>query len=97
DLKTSQQIFWQWWRWLQPEWRGVTVDKKNGDPNSEPLDSSSRDVLPDDATWQGLDASGVNGFMNVMLYLYFWGRQVKLENKGRKQWLDAIDDVQWVL
>ncbi|KIY60994.1 hypothetical protein CYLTODRAFT_460228 [Cylindrobasidium torrendii FP15055 ss-10] len=80
--------FWSWWRWLQPEWRETP-------PATYPLTKEDRELAEDD--WEGVDASGNNGIINVMAYLLFWGMRVVQTGAGRQEWIDALCDVEWVL
>ncbi|KIY62547.1 hypothetical protein CYLTODRAFT_458894 [Cylindrobasidium torrendii FP15055 ss-10] len=95
--KETQEVFWGWWRWLQPEWRDIDVDDEKGNAICRAVAPSTRSPAPCDADWSGLDASGVNGLLNVMTYMYFWGRQIQGDQKGRGQWVEALEDVRWVL
>ncbi|KIY62057.1 hypothetical protein CYLTODRAFT_459326 [Cylindrobasidium torrendii FP15055 ss-10] len=96
-VKETEEVFWGWWRWLQPAWRSIDTDDENGAPICSPIALSTRPPVPYDADWSGLDASGVNGLLNVMTFIYFWGRQVKVDKKGQSQWLEALGEVRWVL
>jgi hypothetical protein len=47
-----------------------------------------------DGVWDNMDLPGPNGFLNVLICLKWW--RGKLEEES-KEWLDAVEDVMWVL
>lgn len=90
-----QDAFWVWWRFLQPQWRGVGSGNRKDDISKAPLTDADRQDAED--AWDRLDVSGSLGFMNIMAYLCMWGKKVRKEQAGESAWLDAIQDVAWVL
>ncbi|KIY68992.1 hypothetical protein CYLTODRAFT_442968 [Cylindrobasidium torrendii FP15055 ss-10] len=82
----AKGVFWSWWRCLQPPWRNLRQSNK-------PITSSDRRITGDD--WSRLDANGINGLVNVMVYLLMWGLKVKEDGSGLAAWHEAIRDVQW--
>ncbi|KAJ7058849.1 hypothetical protein C8F01DRAFT_1085343 [Mycena amicta] len=52
--------FWAWWTANQPAWRKMT----NGRPGSAARNGE---------TWDLLIAPGINGMLNAMIMLYWWG------------------------
>ncbi|KAJ7059031.1 hypothetical protein C8F01DRAFT_1255447 [Mycena amicta] len=77
--------WWAWWTGMQPEWRGRTVDGKPGDGN------------PEGESWDGLYVSGMNGMLNVVVSLYWWGCHEKSRGLHSQEWTLATEDVAWAL
>ncbi|KAJ7049614.1 hypothetical protein C8F01DRAFT_1001792, partial [Mycena amicta] len=76
--------WWKWWANMQPDWRG-SVDGTPGDGEVH-------------GSWDGLYVSGVNGMLNVVASLYWWGREEKvLGDEPSMEWIQATEDVAWVL
>ncbi|KAJ7060050.1 hypothetical protein C8F01DRAFT_1254165 [Mycena amicta] len=77
--------WWAWWTGMQPAWRGRTDDRKPGKGDA------------DGQAWEGLYVSGVNGMVNVVVSLYWWGCKEKLGLGASAEWIEAAEDVEWVL
>ena len=72
-----------WWASLQPAWRHFE-------------DGSLRTDLVD-GDWSELRRPGVNGVLNVLVALFYWGLLVVGDNKVRQRWLLAVEDCTMVL
>ncbi|KAJ7059333.1 hypothetical protein C8F01DRAFT_1255031 [Mycena amicta] len=76
--------WWLWWTGMQPDWRG-TMDERPGDGEAH------------GQSWDGLYVSGVNGLVNVVVSLYWWGCTEKALGCGYSaDWIRATKDVEWV-
>ncbi|KIY61815.1 hypothetical protein CYLTODRAFT_495026 [Cylindrobasidium torrendii FP15055 ss-10] len=87
-VKLAAEAFWRWWRHLQPSWRNVNA-------SANALGDIDRNITEED--WERLDASGANGLVNVMGYLWLWGMKVGVSGEGCQDWEAALRDVQWAL
>lgn len=84
NLDAFQASFWKWWTSVQPAWRleeGVERPKR-----------------VDGEDWSSVHIFGSNGVTSVLAALFYWGR-IALRTKGTAvaAWMEAIEDVQWVL
>ncbi|KAJ7642644.1 hypothetical protein DFH06DRAFT_999518 [Mycena polygramma] len=80
---------WQkWWDSLQPKWRKRAKDGR-----------WSMDEKYDGQDWGPLYHWGVNGVLNVVASLCFWGRCVvaKQVESDVRAWEVAVDDVTWLM
>ena len=76
--------WWQWWKNLQPEWRGDGPD-------------FSHDI-PEDVSWAEICKGGPNSFFIILLSIVWWGVAVQDQSSGiQGNWYDAYEDVSWVL
>ncbi len=83
DIQGYGTKFSLWWQSLQPDWRNDDAD--------DALPRSRED-------WEDIRRPGINGIMSVAAALFFWGYVER--NKGesaRSAWLNAVDDVVYVL
>ncbi|PPQ98301.1 hypothetical protein CVT26_013496 [Gymnopilus dilepis] len=71
DLRRYPKTYMDWWLSLQPGWR-VTGRK-----------ISFNEVQGD---WESLRKPGINGFVNIMVSLFFWGCAVKENRRSSKDW-----------
>jgi hypothetical protein len=81
SLEDYEREFVDWWRRLQPTWR---ISNNKVDKAASPKGVSC---------WDCLRAPGVNGIMNVVVALFYWG--LALEGKSahhHKVWLAAVED-----
>jgi hypothetical protein len=72
-----------WWASLHPAWRHFE-------------DGSLRTDLVD-GDWSELKRPGVNGILNVLVVLFYWGLLAVGDNKARQRWLLAVEDCSMVL
>ncbi|KAF7968024.1 hypothetical protein HWV62_32154 [Athelia sp. TMB] len=89
DAAAFTDVWWDWWRTLQPGWRGT----------SQPLSQEA-----DGGSWEPLAVPGANAMIGPIACLYWWGRTVhglaeeKVEKQGSKEkWLEAVEDVNYTL
>ncbi|KAJ7073669.1 hypothetical protein C8F01DRAFT_1360496 [Mycena amicta] len=86
NIGVYDKSWWAWWNECQPSWRKI-----NGD----------RPVREDPAghLWEGLAVRGKNGLLTVIATLSWWGQAMVKDGRTQvsRSWLDAIDDVSWVL
>lgn len=74
-----------WWSSIQPSWRVF----RQGE--------ASREV---NGSWEGLNASQINGLLNVVILAYWWVSLLdkdKLEDGAREDYKFFANDVAWVL
>ncbi|KAJ7054881.1 hypothetical protein C8F01DRAFT_994969, partial [Mycena amicta] len=84
NVTVYEKHWWAWWNKDQPEWREVV----NNRPSREDRNGRS---------WGGLVAPGKNGTLSVVASLYWWGGSLKRVASVSQPWLDAVEDVTWVL
>jgi hypothetical protein len=90
DLAEYAVTWHTWWDTLQPAWR---KRGKDGEWESSGYGEGGRE-------WGPLFQWGVNGMLNVVASLYFWG--VAISEKGNldsdvKVWEAGVGDVTWML
>lgn len=86
-------IEWQkWWLAMQPDWRRIENKDKEW--------TTMARTAPDDTdnAWSDskLLRSGPVGFRLIIMALAWWG-QVVLKEKDTAKFLEAVEDVKWVL
>ncbi|KAJ7869810.1 hypothetical protein B0H13DRAFT_1635086 [Mycena leptocephala] len=89
DVEKYADEWQRWWDSLQPEWRRRGPDKKwraGGDA-----------TYGGNEEWGVLDRPGPNGCLSVMGSLYFWGVCEDQSTGVKECWLDAVQDVVWML
>ncbi|KAJ6494168.1 hypothetical protein DFH09DRAFT_810143, partial [Mycena vulgaris] len=80
---------WQaWWDSLQPGWRKKGADGKWVVGESYGVDGKE---------WGEMYRWGVNGLLNVVASLYFWGCAVVEDAEHRGAWEAAVADVGWMM
>ncbi|KAJ7138902.1 hypothetical protein C8R46DRAFT_921821 [Mycena filopes] len=80
-------VEWQaWWDALQPKWRKKGSDGK-----------WSLDGYGDGAEWGPLYQWGVNGILNLVVSLYFWGCSIVGNDAQIREWELAVLDVSWMM
>jgi len=77
SLEDYESEFLDWWRRLQPTWR---ISNNNVDNAASQLD------------WVCLRVPGVNGIMNVVVALFYWGLASEGKSAHHKAWLAAVED-----
>ncbi|PPQ81800.1 hypothetical protein CVT26_010043 [Gymnopilus dilepis] len=82
DARKFQKEFWTWWAFIQPQWRSI----KDGD---------APQVVK--GNWDAVDVPGVNGWPSVLVALFFWGNALGANWKTTASWMNAVEDVYWVL
>ncbi|PPQ97914.1 hypothetical protein CVT26_002990 [Gymnopilus dilepis] len=82
DAEDFQDDFWKWWKVVQPEWRDMEAE------------AASRSVEGD---WCSLDKAGKNGLSSVVAALFFWGSGAGCDKTAGSSWIEAVEDVSWVL
>jgi len=83
DPKVASNIsqdFHSWWTALQPEWR---------------LSDDNKGLKKGNGDWSRLRISGANGFLSVMVALFFWKSSLKSPNDVG--WKVALEDAVWAL
>ncbi|KAJ7919706.1 hypothetical protein B0H13DRAFT_1523398, partial [Mycena leptocephala] len=81
---------WQrWWDSLQPAWR---KKGKDGKWTTDEYGEGGRE-------WGPLYQWGVNGMLNVVASLYFWGSAVAggVDSEDMRTWEEAVGDVTWMM
>ena len=81
-VSTFESSFMSWWALLQPDWWLLA----DGRINFSAMEGN----------WDGLRRPGWRGLHNVVVGLFYWALEVENENKGRAQWLIAVDDCHMV-
>lgn len=76
----------RWWKWLQPEWRDVSVWPI-------PLDSSDHG----NRDWESLKKGGHNAMYLVVVALSWWLVSVAHNNDNARSVIEAIQDMAFVL
>ncbi|KAJ7049776.1 hypothetical protein C8F01DRAFT_1264804 [Mycena amicta] len=86
NIAVYDKLWWAWWNECQPSWRTINKDR----PVRE--DPAGR-------LWEGLLVQGKNGLLTVVATLSWWGQAMVKDGRTQvsRSWLDAIDDVSWVL
>ncbi|KAJ7050766.1 hypothetical protein C8F01DRAFT_1000131 [Mycena amicta] len=75
--------WWVWWIKAQPDWRIVDGDPIRADAEGRP--------------WGSMVCPGKNGILSVVASLYWWGSALKRLGKVSQSWLNAVEDVAWVM
>ncbi|KAJ7061108.1 hypothetical protein C8F01DRAFT_1252747 [Mycena amicta] len=76
--------WWAWWNKTQPGWREIENDcPKREERNGRP--------------WGAMVAPGKNGILSVLASLYWWGGSLRRVGSATQSWMDALEDVTWVL
>ena len=83
NVADLEKSYSMWWASLQPAWRHFE-------------DGSLRTDLVD-GDWSELRRPGVNGILNVLVVLFYWGLLVVGDNEVRQRWLLAVEDCTMVL
>ena len=83
NIADLEKNYSMWWASLQPAWRHFE-------------DGSLRSDLVD-GDWSELRRPGVNGILNVLVVLFYWGLLVVGDNEVRQRWLLAVEDCTMVL
>jgi hypothetical protein len=83
NVADLEKSYSMWWVSLQPAWRHFE-------------DGSLRTDLVD-GDWTELKRPGVNGILNALVVLFYWGLLVVGDNKVRQRWLMAVEDCTMVL
>ena len=81
-VSAFESSFMSWWASLQPDWRLLADGRIN--------------FSAVEGNWDGLRRPGLRGLHNVVVGLFYWALEVENENKGRAQWLIAVDDCRMV-
>src|SRR5205807_2193156 len=80
--------WWAWWMSLQPTWRELSL---SGRPTIG--------LYGED--WSTLKYPGQNGMLSIVATLAWWGvslpNLVQHGSGSHADWLDAVDDVAWML
>ncbi len=85
DVQGFIDIWWAWWRSLQPAWR------RPG--NSGPMEQ--RKYGND---WTSMNVSGPNGWLGIAATLFWWGKAaVAMEAAAKEKWIEAVCDSVWML
>lgn len=83
DVPALETSFQAWWKGLQPEWR-MSEDRLTV------LDKT-------DGDWDQLRRPGLNGFLSVIVCLFYWGCKVQGSMKHCVGWASALEDCILVL
>jgi hypothetical protein len=90
DVPKFTKVWRDWWSALQPTWRQGEAELVRGDY--------------DGMDWEPLYAPGANSMLGPVACLYWWGCAVLGKDGGCvkvngdiKEWMDAVEDVTWVL
>lgn len=82
DAVDFGEDWWNWWKGMQPAWRGIQ-------DVVGPITSRFRKGSGD---WEALNNTGPNGFLSIVAALGWWGSTRKDDS-----WVEALSDVRWVL
>jgi hypothetical protein len=77
SLKVYENEFTDWWRRLQPTWQ---------------ISNNAVDKAASQGDWDCLRVPGVNGIMNVVVALFYWGLASEAKSAHHKAWLAAVED-----
>ncbi|KAJ7060738.1 hypothetical protein C8F01DRAFT_987960 [Mycena amicta] len=88
DLAAFMSEWWAWWKANQPRWR--MYDERN-----RPLRTTGEP--PKDVQWEKLVVPGQNGMTSFVAALYWWGCKEKEGGSLSADWVEAVNDVMWVL
>ncbi len=83
--KTFAAQWWCWWRAANPAWRVVA--------DSDDLVTE----MDGDASWGGVNATGINGLLSVIVSLWWLRAKTPDSNPTIHSWHKAVQDVTWVL
>ncbi|KAJ6504324.1 hypothetical protein C8R47DRAFT_968665 [Mycena vitilis] len=89
DVGQYADEWYAWWDSMQPKWRRRGPDKKwmvGGDAQ-----------YGGNQEWGVLDRPGPNGCLSIVAALYFWGVCENQSGAVRARWLEAVEDVSWML
>ncbi|KAJ7236772.1 hypothetical protein C8J57DRAFT_964787, partial [Mycena rebaudengoi] len=81
DVYAFAVEWWAWWASINPKWCRRT--------------DAGRLERTGEGAWDVLDLGGPNGFLNVLICLWWW-RDVLGSDEQVKEWTVAVADVQWV-
>jgi hypothetical protein len=87
DTKQFHSQFWTWWALVQLEWR---------------VGQDTAMLLKVDGKldWATLTAAGLNGILQALAALFFWGDTIDKEGRKAEEcanWTLCVSDVVWVL
>ncbi|TDL13538.1 hypothetical protein BD410DRAFT_683500, partial [Rickenella mellea] len=68
DINKFASGWWSWWCALQPEWR--------------PTSPSNRPLMTGEGSWEVLMKPGRNGFLSVVMGLYWWKQKLGDDNSA---------------
>lgn len=86
DVQAFSVSWWAWWRDNQPRRRPVNAQGSHTEETSDKVD------------WNELYVTGPTGLVLVLMTLAWWGVAIYDRDEALQQdWLDAVEDVAFVL
>ncbi|KAJ6449021.1 hypothetical protein C8R47DRAFT_999333 [Mycena vitilis] len=83
------EVWATWWDSMQPKWR------RRGSDGKWRFGGDEKYGGPED--WGVLDRPGPNGCLSVVGSLFFWGVCEDQSAAVKARWLEAVEDVAWML